>query len=223
MPSLRRTFSSPAVRSSPYPSSSPSSALYNATRTQSHGHRRSFGSDLHQRRVLADIEWWKVADGQHADQGHDNDPQVQRDRVSLPEQPRNAATLALELDSLSSSWASENSLLITSLPEEPLMPPTDQFSELSITPRTPAPDDDDSAPSSVLATPEADFLPLEGLTFRYDTCRIPSSKQKRHRSVTMPVFPTKTKLFDDLFFNDFGDFADFTVSPLSSQSPLLFN
>jgi len=56
MPSLRRTVSSPAVRASPY-SNTPLSVRGN-------GHRRSSGSDTTTRRVLADIEWWRVTDGQ---------------------------------------------------------------------------------------------------------------------------------------------------------------
>lgn len=57
MPSLRRTLSSPAVRrSSPYS---------NATLVaRGGGRRRSSGSETTNRRVLADIEWWKVTDGQ---------------------------------------------------------------------------------------------------------------------------------------------------------------
>lgn len=59
MPSLRRTFSSPSVRSSPYPTS-----LGIGNVRGGHGPRRSSGSDVSQRRVLADIDWWRVADGQ---------------------------------------------------------------------------------------------------------------------------------------------------------------
>lgn len=59
MPSLRRTTSSPTVRSSPY-----SSALNGVQAARGHGHRRSSGSDTVGRRVLADIEWWRVTDGQ---------------------------------------------------------------------------------------------------------------------------------------------------------------
>lgn len=62
MPSLRRTLSSPTVRSSPYSYSSSSSSLL--TRQGSHGPRRSSGSDTIQRRVLADIDWWRVEEGQ---------------------------------------------------------------------------------------------------------------------------------------------------------------
>ena len=57
MPSLRRTVSNPpVVRSSPY-----STAVLSA---RGGGHRRSSGSDTSTRRVLADIDWWKVTEGQ---------------------------------------------------------------------------------------------------------------------------------------------------------------
>ena len=56
MPSLRRTASSPAVRSSPYSNG--------AVAPRGNGHRRSSGSETTNRRVLADIEWWRVSDGQ---------------------------------------------------------------------------------------------------------------------------------------------------------------
>ncbi|KAL1944704.1 hypothetical protein VTO73DRAFT_3134 [Trametes versicolor] len=65
MPSLRRTLSSPSVRSSPYayPSSS-ANANVHATRAANPQPRRSSGSDTGSRRVLADIDWWLVHDTQ---------------------------------------------------------------------------------------------------------------------------------------------------------------
>jgi hypothetical protein len=131
---------------------------------------------------------------------------------------------------LFSSWMSSSAFvsITTSLPEGPSSPPTDEFSELSIRPHTPIHDDDDSANSSRLATPESVFLPLEDLILDDRNPRGPSN-QRRNRSVTMPIFPTKTKLFDDLLFNDIGDgnplgpYADFSLSPLLSHSPLLLN
>ena len=65
MPSLRRTLSSPSVRSSPY--SYPSSANTNGHATRAGGYqpRRSSGSDTNSRRVLADLDWWLVQDGQY--------------------------------------------------------------------------------------------------------------------------------------------------------------
>ena len=68
MPSLRRTLSSPSVRSSPYayPASSSSSSLNaHSARAANPQPRRSTGSDTSNRRVLADLDWWVVQDGQH--------------------------------------------------------------------------------------------------------------------------------------------------------------
>ncbi|KAF9246461.1 hypothetical protein BU15DRAFT_85218 [Melanogaster broomeanus] len=65
MPSFRRSVSSPSVRSSPYPSSlSSGNPSSNRARTTAQQPRRSSGSDTTERRVLADIEWWRVYDGQ---------------------------------------------------------------------------------------------------------------------------------------------------------------
>ncbi|KAH0830625.1 hypothetical protein J3R83DRAFT_2080 [Lanmaoa asiatica] len=65
MPSLRRSFSSPSVRSSPYPSSiSPAVPSSIRARAAPLHPRRSSGSATAERRVLADIEWWRVYDGQ---------------------------------------------------------------------------------------------------------------------------------------------------------------
>ena len=56
MPSLRRTSSHPSLRSSPYGPTQ---------RTQHpYPHRRSSGPETTRRRVLADIDWWTVSDGQ---------------------------------------------------------------------------------------------------------------------------------------------------------------
>ncbi|KAJ3904417.1 hypothetical protein F5879DRAFT_72384 [Lentinula edodes] len=79
MPSLRRTVSSPAVRSSPYPTLSSSGQLSSGPATRpGHSHRRPSGSEIATRRVLADIEWWRVTDGQRdleAEQnGHEQSP-----------------------------------------------------------------------------------------------------------------------------------------------------
>ena len=68
MPSLRRALSTPSVRVSPYPS-----LLTLTSRSQRSGHRRSSGSDLSARRVLADIDWWRVADGQREKKGEEEE------------------------------------------------------------------------------------------------------------------------------------------------------
>ena len=66
MPSLRRALSNPSVRVSPYPS-------LPTSRSQRSRHRRSSGSDLSARKVLADIDWWRVADGQREKSGDEGE------------------------------------------------------------------------------------------------------------------------------------------------------
>lgn len=67
MPSLRRTNSSPAVRSSPY--RAPLTSCSTQTRTGARSPRRSSGSDTTNRRVLADLDWWRVEEGQREVRG----------------------------------------------------------------------------------------------------------------------------------------------------------
>lgn len=62
MPSLRRTLSTPVGRSSPYSSMT-------QTRTGARSPRRSSGSDTTNRRILADIDWWRVEEGQREVRG----------------------------------------------------------------------------------------------------------------------------------------------------------
>ncbi|KAI0780665.1 hypothetical protein BD413DRAFT_489088 [Trametes elegans] len=65
MPSLRRTLSSPSVRSCPYSyPSAPADSNAHPTRAGNHQPRRSSGSDTNTRRILADIDWWTVHDRQ---------------------------------------------------------------------------------------------------------------------------------------------------------------
>ncbi|KAF7294805.1 hypothetical protein MIND_01018200 [Mycena indigotica] len=83
-PALRRSSSSPSVRSSaaPYPNIG---MLPPGSR--SNGHRRSTGSETSIRRVLQDIEWWRVTDGQFT---HEEDSEEQ-------DQPTDGAGSPLEL------------------------------------------------------------------------------------------------------------------------------
>jgi len=88
MPSLRRTLSSPSVRSSPYQTNLSNNANVGPG-GRSHGHmpRRSSGSETSGRRVLADIEWWRVVDGQRdADTEHESE---ERERDQLQGQEPN--------------------------------------------------------------------------------------------------------------------------------------
>lgn len=97
MPSLRRSFSSPSVRSSPYLSSPATRARPNP--------RRSSGSATAERRVLADIDWWRVHDGQCdpdlQDQGYEGPHEDVGGTVSLSPgggalEPPQSHTLAME-------------------------------------------------------------------------------------------------------------------------------
>ena len=67
MPSLRKTYSSPSVRTSPYRSHQTAST--SQTRTGARSPRRSSGSDTTNRRVLADLDWWRVEEGQREVRG----------------------------------------------------------------------------------------------------------------------------------------------------------
>jgi hypothetical protein len=67
MPSLRRTNSSPSARPSPYRSHSLSCATQ--TRTGARSPRRSSGSDTTNRRILADLDWWRVEASQREVRG----------------------------------------------------------------------------------------------------------------------------------------------------------
>lgn len=101
MPSLRRSSSSPAVRSSPYPSS-----LGAVHRGQPHGNRRSSGSETSTRRVLADIEWWKVTDGQDAADVYSNDDPDDRDpQVPASEESLASDDLGVDRPQLSLPWS----------------------------------------------------------------------------------------------------------------------
>jgi hypothetical protein len=105
MPSLRRTFSVPSVRASPYRGLSSSSSSVPAQRNNQHAHRRASGSDTGTRRVLADIEWWRVVDGQcdfeagleFEDRNHDQNVDRFTGRILAVEEPRGGTPVADEL------------------------------------------------------------------------------------------------------------------------------
>lgn len=85
MPSLRRTFSSPSVRSSPYPTAFSNSSAHGSARVNGHPYRRSSGSETSGRRVLADLEWWRVIDGQHDGEAEQESEDRDQDQDSIPE------------------------------------------------------------------------------------------------------------------------------------------
>ncbi|TFK92303.1 hypothetical protein K466DRAFT_573149 [Polyporus arcularius HHB13444] len=188
MPSLRRTLSSPSVRSSPYSYPSSANANGHATRPGDRQPRRSSGSDTSNRRVLADIDWWIVHDVQRELAGpsrneEDSDEQVAAeneqvrpvgadvvagDLVAAVPPPAVATTLAavpalgaFETEFISSPlWdvSLDDSFGLGS-PE--MMSPLPQFAALSIAPRTPLRrHTSESSQSSFDSTPEASpYLP----------------------------------------------------------------
>jgi hypothetical protein len=119
MPSLRRTASSPAVRSSPYSNG--------AVVARGNGHRRSSGSETTSRRVLADIEWWRVSDGQcdpNADQEQEDRNHGTQDIVPLD------VSMGIHIQSVDTGVERQSPL---SLPW--LSSPTGVSSEVCICPR----------------------------------------------------------------------------------------
>ncbi|RPD66408.1 hypothetical protein L226DRAFT_566845 [Lentinus tigrinus ALCF2SS1-7] len=187
MPSLRRTLSSPSVRSSPYSYPSLQSANSHPTRAGDRQPRRSSGSDTSNRRVLADIDWWIVQDGQRevaGPFGGEGDPDEQvaaeneqvrpvganvtvEDAVAVPP-PAVATTVvaasamgAFETEIVSSPlWdVSTDDSFGSGSPE--MMSPLPQFAALSIAPRMPLRRHaSESSQSSVDSTPESSpYLP----------------------------------------------------------------
>ncbi|KAI0256659.1 hypothetical protein BJV78DRAFT_1165990 [Lactifluus subvellereus] len=67
MPSLRRAFSTPSVRVSPYP------VLPSSRSHRPHPHATGGPP------VLADIDWWRVADGQRERGSEEEDEEEERD------------------------------------------------------------------------------------------------------------------------------------------------
>ena len=133
MPSLRRAFSTPSVRASPY-SVLPSSRSH---RPHPHGHRRSSGSDVADRKVLADIDWWRVADGQR-ERGSEEEGEEERDAGEDPT-PISAGSADSEMPrvaipGLPTAYRRDNARVEPEHPSTPVMsesPLGGQFSEYS--------------------------------------------------------------------------------------------
>ncbi|KAH9180513.1 hypothetical protein EDB89DRAFT_1900386 [Lactarius sanguifluus] len=155
MPSLRRTLSTPSVRISPYPSL--------ASRSQ-RPHRRSSGSDLSARKVLGDIDWWHVADGQREKNEEEEGVEGEGDEEG------DEATSVPVVDAPTVADHSENAIERPSTPDvgvrtfglnSPQRP-------IATTPRTPSRRtvSGSSASSSLESTPEVlRTPPLERLSF----------------------------------------------------------
>ncbi|KAF4614656.1 hypothetical protein D9613_002627 [Agrocybe pediades] len=236
MPSLRRTSSSPAVRSSPYSSG--------ALAARGNGHRRSSGSETTNRRVLADIEWWRVMDGQR---------ETSPDQESEDRNRGNQDTLVLDV----SLGAGIHITVNTGVHSESPLPlpwvtpsvdvsnetsaigiPLEQFSELSITPHTPTRRHHtlESSSSSVESSPEIGRAPapiedftsgMSDMDIGFFEAPIPllSSQRRDRYSALSPIF-RRPLTFSDCFSALASDdeptkYADFAISPLSSSPEFL--
>ncbi|KAH7926629.1 hypothetical protein BV22DRAFT_1104156 [Leucogyrophana mollusca] len=173
MPSLRRSFSSPSVRSSPYPAALSNSSASGRVRVNEHGSRRSSGSETSERRVLAEIEWWRVTDSQREIAPTQDEEERDQDDDQAQDVGVHAHTGGVV--TLSGDGSAER-------PQTPPLPslhshhifgslqtliPTNEFAALSIAPTTPMRrrHGRDSSFSSLESTPEASETPLEGLHF----------------------------------------------------------
>ncbi|KAF4576692.1 hypothetical protein EYR40_000941 [Pleurotus pulmonarius] len=221
MPSLRRTFSSPSVRSSPYPSSLSSSQA--GARAHGHGHRRSSGSETSSRRVLADIEWWRVSGGQ---QEQESDDRVDRalgdvtgNGIEIPATPEQESSV--ERPTTPSLWAT------STLGEAGHVLPIPSFAALGVAPQTPPRRGraSEGSTSSVESSPESVGPSLEGLRRGFADLSLeypdPTAKNLLPRfQRRAPIPPVRSlSLGDASFFNEpIGQYADFSVSPLSSSA-----
>ncbi|PBK97074.1 hypothetical protein ARMGADRAFT_1010582 [Armillaria gallica] len=241
MPSLRRTFSSPAVRSSPYPSASEHAGPSN--RAHGGGRRRSSGSETMGRRVLADIEWWRVVDGQRdldaeqesEDASRDQEPDqlpgsvriTAGDPLTGAEPPRYTE---VERSYVPSSWSP-----FLGSPEVSSI--FSDLAPLSVAPETPRRrrHGQESSSSSLESTPELPETSVEGLRLdleyldlgAHDADLPPYPMTRRARNASLPSYLTvRSHSFADflsLHSDSAGQYADFAVSPLSSYSPNFLN
>ncbi|OAX41990.1 hypothetical protein K503DRAFT_780234 [Rhizopogon vinicolor AM-OR11-026] len=165
MPSLRRSFSSSSVRSSPYPSSLSNGSANNArARAAGHGFRRSSDSEVSERRVLADIEWWRVSDGQRDLDAVLDQPELDQDVQNSMHVPAGGAVTLSGSDSPQAP-----PLVLHDLPPVDFAQsiPMSQFAALSIAPHSPTGrrHGRDSSFSSLESTPEMPEAPLESIRF----------------------------------------------------------
>jgi hypothetical protein len=126
MPSLRRALSTPSVRVSPYPVL-PSSRSHHP---HPHGHRRSSGSDVSDRKVLADIDWWRVADGQR-ERGSEEERDVGEDPHHLPAHSADSDDPPIAILELPTVDRSESAGVELERPSTPVMPESPPVGQIS--------------------------------------------------------------------------------------------
>ncbi|KAF7363582.1 hypothetical protein MSAN_01014900 [Mycena sanguinolenta] len=226
MPSLRRTMSTPSVRPAPYAVLSPTAA----PRVHGSGHRRSTGSETNGRRILADIEWWRVADGQRdvvseqeleeQDLDPDQEDDLLPNQVAAVPVPNGAdGELGVDTASPLAHW-------VPHVPGTQEMPVV-EMAALSIAPATPRRHALESSTSSLESTPEASnvqaehpYLDLGALSLNLQDTVVPGPVSTRQRRVTFPLLSVRAHSFADLASHE-RQYADFAMSPLSS--PAIFS
>jgi len=192
-----------------------------------HGNRRSSGSETSNRRVLADLEWWRVVDGQHDTEAEQGTVEREQDQGQDGEAPSgNSQSLVedagVERPSTPLAWTFENSADLDGLP-------TSQFAALSIAPRTPPrlarrhTHSLEWSSSSLESTPEAIERPIECIRFAmldsdigFADADAPPALPPFSLACTLagPPFPICTHSFDfSALLNDSaGRFADIGVA-----------
>ncbi len=234
MPSLRRTLSTPVVRASPY-STSPLAARGN-------GHRRSSGSETSNRRVLADIEWWRVTEGQCHQSDEDRNRGIQ-DLVSLdmswslgiPVIHVEGGVVSLPRTTADGQDSNEVCIALASFYSRPhwlicfffqtsaFEPPTEQFSTLAITPPR-RHDTLESLSSSLESTPETANTSLTfDIEVAFEDAPLPPLPVQRRSRFNIPVMKRSFTFADCLSLKDDHpcQYADFATSPLSSAPDFL--
>ncbi|KIY63052.1 hypothetical protein CYLTODRAFT_494205 [Cylindrobasidium torrendii FP15055 ss-10] len=200
MPSLRRSTSTPnAVRASPYPSVPSCQRAASRQQTGSAHARHGPGSQTSGRRVLADIDWWLVQDGQST---ADADPEAPANDVSdTPVIPDLSAYTDAEISSISTTVLAPSTPSRRRRRREPLTP------SLSTPSEDPVSDSEDEDSGSGIADRRR----------RIRTTGPPPSPSPRRRrrllirSSTVPQFPL-ARLDPEAA----TPYADFTISPHSS-------
>ncbi|KAF5389885.1 hypothetical protein D9757_003633 [Collybiopsis confluens] len=205
MPSLRRTMSSPAVRSSPYPTLSSAAHLNTGPLTRpAHGHRRSSGSDTSTRRVLADIEWWRVTEGQR-----DFEAEAEQDvHGRSPQSPTENLMDSLE-GLVSPVWPGFSECLPELFTVVPQTPPR-RGHRL------------ESSTSSVESTPEPSDDQIEGLRLGLQyvdldsDANLPSALSIAQPSTPLPMarsFASSSRVPSRDFTYDYPEFSISSLSP----------
>lgn len=208
MPSLRRFPSSPTVRHAPY-----SSASARVRRC-----RRSAPSETSGRRVLADIAWWTVTDGQRGPNAADTDS-VPFDENSIGGGSPIHAGVQHPLSLVQLPWVSAAS---EEAPETAL--PTARFAALAIIPGISHRRDSSVDSGSGLSDNLFEDVPSRLDMGFFDSPLSPLPQLRRSPSRTLvPALARSLTLVDTyaLRVELPSHYADFSISPLSSTPDFL--